>query len=196
MEHKPDYHIEKFWLSFKDSMGNFYKFLKVRRPIDEWSEQLNRLQKNKKYLVIEEKIRNYMCLYAIDLMRLDWIGHDSDILKTNIKRWNKISSCHLNIQSNNKYHNVVFVLFDIYCSLVNRKDNKEILKVFSEVELFIVYQDFTSLIEFAVKTKMYSIIDKLYQYCDISKKIKDIYNIEEIPTLKTKKLVNFLHNTV
>jgi hypothetical protein len=43
----PDYHIEQFWLSFKQSMLNFYRDFKCsQRPIEYWSEYLNTLQKN------------------------------------------------------------------------------------------------------------------------------------------------------
>ena len=84
---KPDALIEEFWLSLKISMKNFYKIHKFTRPIDTWSEQLNIYQKQENYEAIENHIRNYMSLYAIDLMK-GCSSYYMRILITNIKRWN------------------------------------------------------------------------------------------------------------
>ncbi len=65
-----DYMIEEFWISFKKSMLNFYNEINIlSRPIISWSNKLNELQKNKEYMLIESNIRDYMSLYAIDLLR-------------------------------------------------------------------------------------------------------------------------------
>ena len=193
---QPDYHIELFWYGFKTSMFNFYQKFKINRPVELWSKTLNNLQKEKKYKIIEKKIKNFIGLYAIDLMRFGSSYH-TQILDTNIKRWNNISHFHLDIENSIKYHNIIFLLFDIYKNLITKKslDEKKIRNIFSEVELFLIYEDFTSLIIFSVDQNIYSVIDKLYKYYGFDKinnKIKEIYNIEKIPAMKTKKLLNYL----
>ena len=72
-------------------MNNFYnetnasicKNLNINRPINYWSDNLNNLQKNKDYQHIEINIRDYMSLYAIDLLRHNALYHIK-ILITNI----------------------------------------------------------------------------------------------------------------
>ena len=43
----PDREIEYFWYGFKNSMINFYKYYKLNRPIEHWSNELNQLKKKK-----------------------------------------------------------------------------------------------------------------------------------------------------
>ena len=90
-ELNPDHHIEEFWLNFKNSMNNFYNATKsISRPITLWSDNLNNLQKNKQYDIIEKCIRDYISLYAIDILRCHG-NYYFNILYINIKRWNVIS---------------------------------------------------------------------------------------------------------
>lgn len=192
---KPDYHIELYWFGLKTSMKNFYKNLKIKRPLDKWSKKLNELQKTSSYDEIENTIRNYIGLYAIDLMRFDNNGCDSKILHTNIKRWNRISHFQLDIEKkDDKYHNIIFLLFDIYHSLIVKNNiNKEVLlSIFESVELILVYQDYTDLIKFAVNNQLHSILDKLQKSIDINTFIKNIYKIDTIPMMKSRKLVKYL----
>ena len=50
-------------------MINFYSETKINRPLNLWSNNLNELQKEKQYNKIEENIRDYISLYAIDLIK-------------------------------------------------------------------------------------------------------------------------------
>ena len=88
----PDYSIEEFWYGFKNSMYNFYTVTHIPpRNIARWSENLNMLKVAKNYDQIENNIRNYMSLYALDVMKYEKnSGHHGNILNTNIKRWNNI----------------------------------------------------------------------------------------------------------
>jgi hypothetical protein len=136
----PDHHIEEFWISFKRSMNNFYEEFKCpSRPINFWSNNLNELQKNHDYKLIEINIRDYMSLYAIDLLRNNTIYHIG-ILITNIKRWNNISCSRFDI-GDIKYINIVFLLLDIYNILTNKCsiENKDIHTLFSVVEIYILF---------------------------------------------------------
>ena len=192
---KPDYHIESYWYGLKTSMINFYKNLKIKRPLEKWSKKLNELQKTCSYKEIENTIRNYIGLYAIDLMRFDKIGGDCKILNTNIKRWNKISYFQLDIEKkDDKYHNIIFLLFDIYHSLIvkNSINREALLSIFESIELILVYQDYTDLIKFAVNNQIHSILDKLQKSIDINNWIKKIYKIDIIPIMKSRKLVRYL----
>lgn len=185
---KPDYEIEQFWFSYKKSMYNFYygfeniesynkkENLKLYRPIDLWCDYLNGLQLIKKYEEIEENIHNYMSLYAIDLMRNNDNYH-CGILQTNIKRWNHISNKYKISSNDGKYYNLVFALLDIYISLKNA--NIDVFDVFTQIELFLIYKDYSSLIKLSISHNKPNIIDKLLKYNNnIYKQIEKIYELE------------------
>lgn len=178
MSNAPDYHIEQFWLTFKVSMNNYYNTQTVKRPINFWSAELNNLQDFKQYDQIENKIRNIISLYAIDLMKSN-NTYNTDILLTNIKRWNKIALKYNFEKSTNIYHNIIFLLLDIYKNIMYDL-TIELKNIFSQIELFIIYQDFSSLIEYSINYKKESILDKLNQYTNftnVNKYIENKYNI-------------------
>ena len=195
----PDYIIEDFWLNFKESMINFYIVSKIpSRPIEMWSNELNWQQALNYYSTIECNIKNYITLYAIDVMRFNSPYHFG-ILNTNIKRWNSISAdFKLNDNDTNKYHNIVFLLIDMYRSLVLKKkpteevdDINEIGNLFNMIELYIIYEDFTLLIKFAVDNNKPSILDKLSKYCNIGKYIDILYKVK-ITNQSGKKILELI----
>ncbi len=211
MNKEEDFYIEQFWLDFKKSMNNFYSELNgsnkniINRPINFWSNKLNELQKNKLYNLIEINIRDYMSLYAIDLLRTFSLYH-TNILITNIKRWNTISTSNkfeihidnIDIINKPRFINIVFLLLDIFNNLTNKcmSDNEELKLIFSMVELFIINEDLTTIIDYAIKHNKPSIIDsinlfesqnnqtKTYRY------IENKYNIQLSPKMSAKKFIN------
>ncbi len=198
----PDYHIEQFWLSFKQSMQNFYREFKCSpRPIEFWSNYLNELQKNivdNDYHNIEINIRDYMSLYAIDLLRNNSEYHIG-ILNTNIKRWNIISTRRFEF-CESKYINTVFLLLDIYDILIKCNQNHEIEILYSMVEIYIIHQDFKIFIDYAIKYKKPSIIDKIFKFEEDHNNnntktssiiyIENKYNVELSPKISAKKIFN------
>ncbi len=198
----PDYHIEQFWLSFKQSMQNFYREFKCSpRPIEFWSNYLNELQKNivdNDYHNIEINIRDYMSLYAIDLLRNNACYHIG-ILNTNIKRWNIISTRRFEF-CESKYINTVFLLLDIYDILIKCNQNHEIEILYSMVEIYIIHQDFKIFIDYAIKYKKPSIIDKIFKFEEDHNNnntktssiiyIENKYNVELSPKISAKKIFN------
>ena len=191
----PDYLIESFWINFKKSMKNYYSQINISRPIDYWSDELNKFQKMKKYKLIENKIKNYISLYAIDLMRnLD--EYHIRILLSNIKRWDKIS-LEYNFNSNlDCYKNIIFLLLDIYKSLISKdKMDDECKLIFNQIELLILWEDFSLLIEYSLQTKKLSIIDKINKYNPsiIINHMKTIYNIKINNIVSAKKIYNLIN---
>jgi len=185
-----DYKIEIFWLDFKNSMFNYYNTKSIFRPIEFWSRELNILQTKKNYERIELKIRNYISLYAIDLLRNKEDYHFG-ILITNIKRWNRLSNKFTFEKTDSKYHNVIFLLIDIYQHLLYL-DSNEINKIFSQVELFIIYEDFSSLIDFAIKNNKGSILNKINNYKDINTYIENKYNIKLPKHISGEKILKII----
>jgi hypothetical protein len=195
----PDHYIEEFWISFKTSMNNFYQEFKcLSRPINFWSDNLNKLQKNKDYHSIEINIRDYMSLYAIDLLRHNTVYHIG-ILITNIKRWNKISERRFDM-CDVKYINIVFLLIDIYNLLTDKCsiENKNISILFSVVEIYIIHEDFKIFIDYAIKNNKPSIIDRINEFEYKNNKnsgikyIEDCYNVKLSPQISARKIFNQL----
>ena len=168
MNENPDAEIEAFWLQLKISMINFYeKNENIRRPISYWSSVLNNYQKNQNYEKIEEYIKKYISLYAIDLLR-SISDYHIQILITNICRWNKLSRKFTFSTKEKNYANFIFVLLDIYKSLLRHKlSNSEritIKEIYANFELIILYQDYNQLIDYAISYKKPNILDKLIDY--------------------------------
>ena len=172
-----DYELEEFYTNFKQSMKNFYNEHSFKRPIEEWSLKLNNLKKNKKYSEIQGCIIKIISLYAIDLMRTG-DAYNGGILITNIKRFNKISIKNTSIQKIDFNTNLVFLLLNIFTYLCKRRDNN-VNKLFNQVELYLIYEDFTDLIEYSIENNCLSILDKLFCYSNsIFEKAKKMYNVE------------------
>lgn len=206
MEKAEDYFIEQFWLDFKKSMNNFYTELngtnkyEITRPIDYWSNKLNQLQKTKEYNLIEINIRDYMSLYAIDLLRTFSLYH-TGILITNIKRWNTIAiNSKFEMNTEHKYINIVFLLLDIFNTLTNKciYYNDELKIIFSMVELFIIHEDLSNIVDYSIKNNKPSIIDNInlfesqFNQSKTYKYIEDKYNIQLSPKISAKKFINKL----
>ena len=158
-----DYELEEFYFYFKKSMINFYNNHSFSRPIEIWSNNLNNLKKQKKYQDIQKLIIKIMSLYAIDLMRVG-DEYNSNILNTNINRFNTI------VINNKKMivqieKNVIFLLFDIFNYFI-KKDAIDFKKYFTEIELYIIYNNFDNLIEFSYTNKYYKVLDLLFNYCN------------------------------
>ena len=89
------------------------------------------------------------------------------ILVTNIKRWNELSTKY-NFNSPEKYVNMIFLLIDIYNTLTNKCTfiDDDIKSLFSMIELYILYDNFNVLIDYAIMHKKQSMLDKIRLYCD------------------------------
>mgnify|MGYP000868834205 CR=1 FL=1 len=175
---KLDHDIEQFWFSLKVSMINFYATKDFTRPIESWSENLNKYQANCDYKSIEKYIIYYISLYANDLMRTH-SNYNINILDTNIKRWDKISIKYkIFCNEKNSYINLSFVLFDIYLLLIKKDKTTNYFKLFEEMELFLIYNNFAHLIIYSVDNNCPSIIDRLLDYNkEIFSQIMEIYNL-------------------
>lgn len=129
----PDYQIEDFWYGLKNSMKKFYKSYNLKiDKVDKWSKKLNDYKIKKEYSLIEATIKDCIANYAIDIMQND-IYTDysySNILMTNMKRWEKISNkFHFGNSQTNK---IIYSLFEAYNCIKLKTDPQ----LFSILELF------------------------------------------------------------
>lgn len=185
-----DHEMEQFYIRFRDSMKNFYSQHSFTRPLKEWSEKLNNLQRDRKYTEIRDTIVKIISLYATDLMRTG-DDYNAGILATNIKRWSKISG--INISNSN----IVFVLLDIFTTLGKRvKELPDYKFLFFQIELYLLYQDFTLLVEYSVSNNLPSIVEKLLKFKpEILDTVCAMYGITGIKTkLSAKKLFQLINS--
>ena len=178
---KPDAEIEDFWLGLKQSMHNFYTSTNqlLPRNIVEWSNRLNDYQQLEMYEEIEKCIRDYISLYAIDVIRSNDINQQYfKLLDTNIKRWCKISNKFnfLNISHDptTSYYNIMYLIIDLYKSVLTDEIGR---KLFEDIELLLLNKDFTNIIKYAVANNKPGILKKISKYYNLHDLISDIYGI-------------------
>ena len=127
----------------------------------------------------------------IDVIKSMDLYH-SQILKTNFNRYIKLCE-------KIKFHNFVDevirldVIFRIYYSIVNKKNVSDIeMQIFSQIELFIFYNDFNLLIKYAIQNNKASILDNLIKIIDLHSLINDLYDINLPKLTKGKKILNLI----
>lgn len=156
----PDYHIELFWYGFKTSMYNFYNTYHLPyEHIQKWSDNLNKLKKNKKYNEIERDIRDYMAHYSFDLTKQPKSNYYDQILISNIKRWDKISNTY-KFKSCQKYNKII-LLFYIYNEIKQDCDVINFQEQIKDIDYTISTNDFDSIIHYAVLLNKSKILEKL-----------------------------------
>lgn len=198
-EKNPYTDIEAFWLCFKQSMVNFYEVNKnLERPIKYWSNVLNKFQKNQNYEKIEEHIQKYISLYAIDLLRTN-SSYNIQILITNISRWNKLSFKYAFSVKEKTYCNFIFVLVDIYktlvCNLHKTNYEEKVKQIFSQFDLILLYKDYSPFIMFAIEYNKPNILDKLFEFDkEIYEHVLEEYKIDlpKNTTIKGQKLIKLI----
>jgi len=162
----PDYHLEEFWISFKDSMLNYCKITKISFNFENhiilYSHNLNILKTNKKYNEIEKNISEFIMEYAILLVKTNknCNSHDT-ILLTNIKRWSKISN-----NFNDKYNNILIIFMINIALKEDNINNIDIIKCYNDNNYNIVIKycfDFNKckIFNLLVKIKEYNIYDNI-----------------------------------
>lgn len=212
-EKDPDYLIEEFWLGLKQSMINFYEdktISTLSRCVNTWSDRLNLLKSKQKYLEIQHLVYNYLSLYGIDVLRSGNVYY-LGLLNTNIKRWDKVCIHNDNRNDNEndknkgedtpklKYQNCMLMLLDVSYKLFNKckteVEKQEITKLFNDVELYLMYEDFQSLIQYALKNNKTHILDTLISYN--SKNVYDELNVilgQSVSGLSGKKILGLIKN--
>ena len=75
-------------------------------------------------------------------------------------------------------NNIVFLLFDIFRSVINTVGIDELKPLFVQVELYLLHEDYTPLIEYAMNNNKLNILDKLFKYSSLIYRFAlDLYNI-------------------
>ena len=200
---KPDIDIENFWLSFKCGINNFYRIFNIQKTVNNISQKLNDLQKNKKYLEIEFMIHNFICQMIVDLSdKIKYIVRDKStylyharIIITNIKRWEKLRQKKLFFRDPIDNENMFFIIAS--CLKMSFKNiSKEIyddiiIDFFKECNDIIKYNNYKKIIDYAIDTDNVSILNLLSKTFDIITYINDKYNLSLHKNISGKKLIKF-----
>ena len=102
------------------------------------------------------------------------------ILETNIKRFNRISDTLDGMKQISYDSNIVFVLFNIFKTLLKSQSTPEIeiIELFNQIDLYLIYEDFTKLITYSIDNNKLSILDKLFKYSqEILLQAMNIYDL-------------------
>ena len=168
----PDYHLEEFWLSFKNSIINYCKYigkslLDFEKTIILYSDNLNKLQNEKKYDEIETNIYIFLIKYALLLIKtnLSCMPFHDLILILNIKRWKKISKT----ISNEEYNKIIIIL-TINLEIKKNNINVDIIKCYET-------NNFDDIIKYCFefnKSKIFNLLIKNENY-DLYKNIRKLY---------------------
>ena len=86
--------------------------------------------------------------------------------------------------------NIVFLLFDIFRSVSKDSSLDELKPLFVQIELYLLYEDFTSLIQYAMEKNKLIILDKLFKFSPLIYRFAlDLYNIPETPGVYQTEMV-------
>ena len=190
----PDYELELFWHTYKCSLENFYKtFSRFIRPLQYWYDELNFYKKRGNYDIIQKKIFNYLTLHMIDVIK-SMNSYHSQILKTNFNRYIKLCE---KIKFYNFEKEIIRldIIFKIYYSIISKDELKDTeYKIFSQIELFIFYDDYNLLIKYAIDNGKPGILDNLAKIIDLPIYIYDIYHIKLNNFMKGRKIIQLIKN--
>jgi hypothetical protein len=84
-----DSDFENFWFTLKANFLGFYKLSHEKDKINNWSDNLNKLKEEKRYMEIQLYILDYLLLVGKDLFERENVYY-TNIFESNIKRWEKI----------------------------------------------------------------------------------------------------------
>lgn len=198
----PDYHIEMFWLGFKQSMINLYQHINMNYDhIQKWSDTLNMLKANKEYLEIEKNIIEYISYYVFDIIisiyNHGMLSYHANILISNMKRWNRISNM---FNFKNTIYSKILIIFMI-CLEIKQLGKYEIIeKIFlkKNIKVSDILTDdniIHTFIEFAIlnnKSRILNLLRKIPNY-NIIDDIRKLYpNIKLTYNMRTTKLIKLL----
>lgn len=209
----PDKEIEHFWLNLKDTLINNIKIetepIVDKKLLMKWSQELNKLQKEKKYSEIEDKIHQYVIIMAI--MHLSNYNHYAySILMTNIKRWNRVASAKNQINKSTSWSpnpqenkSLWGYLIEVG-NLITKKDSQtitnDVLSIFEsyQLDLDTTYKEQLMILDeimiYGLGNRISTLVDmfsqnKLFKMYDF---IKEKYGLDVHKGIKSNKLFKII----
>lgn len=176
-------------------MINFYRTNKLKpRNILKWSNKLNILQKEENYNEIEKSIKDYIVCYGLDIIKFGSSYH-LRLLKTNIKRWNKITTkFNIILSEKNLFYYCLEIAFILEKAEINFSEE------LGDIKIIIINNDISLLIELAINNSKQSILDKLLEYDRnsiikyfVNKYGEKCFNNNHIETLTAKTIFKNLN---
>lgn len=210
----PDYHIEDFWYNFKTSVYNFYSQVGIKdNTIEVVSLKLNEYKKKKEYSLIKKKINNYIYTYVVDVMKYENIDsyYASNILMTNIKRWNKICQKFNFDDSNDKDIFIneidkIMIFFQSFVCIKLKKDKSlhPIIVLFKNIDKILAKDNYFQLFETSIKLHQSKMLDAILKSADpetfvmiVNEKYPNLIKGTNISGLKlNKRFVKYFSTTI
>lgn len=190
LDEAPDKHIEDVWIGIKTAVANTFYHHQIDKTIDlnTISENLNKLQTEKNYTMIEKTI-----LYAISDICREFIIHKIDvynchILDVQIKRWNKVTNKYQFFEKHDiRYVLENCILFYIYYKiLTNSSKYNNLIKLFNHNDSIPKVED---IIDVSVLNNYHIILDKCNNYMCVSTYINNKYGTKFFKNTNGKKII-------
>ena len=160
--------MKQFWQEAAYSMmGNFYRrYNMFERPILNWTAHIETLSLSRPE-DLQESIQDYLTLFSIDVLRRQ-CTYTVGILGSNLKRWNLLHQ---------GSSNILFFLVELYQTLVKGGATKQDLRLFSDVELFLLHKSrhWAALVDYAVVHRKQGALDKMRVFFEQHLCLFDIY---------------------
>ena len=185
-----DKEIEFFWYWFKEYIFRIHRniqtnkkyFLRTNEHREELkgiSNNLNKLQKEKKYNEIQQIIKNYILSISLFIIN-NKLNCELNLILTYIKRWNRISKNQFKINNNieiNTWQKHVYICIKILEKY--RKNNNAIVEEIYSIDNNIEYNKklFIPIMKQLINDKKYSLLDLLKTEIDIYGFIENEYEI-------------------
>lgn len=186
-----DKECEFFWLTFKTSIIKFVG-IQLKKVIITLSEELNNLQKDKKYEDIKSHITSFMNNHIEDviiciLKSLDCVSISH--LRTNISRWEKIDR---NFKCNSINYDVLIVVKNL--SFRNNNVYKNFLEIYREYLNTNDTDKLYTIVSNSIESNTPSILNIFKDSVDISVFVKDNCekNIQTLLSMNSVKLIKYL----
>jgi len=193
---KPDRDVEYFWYIFKDFVVNTatrYPLTKDPKAfIESLSSTLNKLQEEKAYDDIQEKIKEVIMAIGWVLMSSHADSHTSHLYLTFVKRWSKWTPPKFTLEGTQ-----VLALFRIHMVTFSLEEGEEkdfLIDLLSDMKsLSDVFQyDLEELFLLGIRTGKTSILDNLKPFLDFEEVSVKHFGVKVHQRTKGQKVIRLL----
>ena len=203
---QPDKDIENFWISFKCAISNFYRVYDINKSVKNFSDNLNKLQKDKKYIEIELKIHNFICEFLLDVTnkiksiktnRCTYLYHLRIIL-TNIKRWEKLRKSNIFFKDTIQMENIYFLISECLKQSIKviekKKYDDTVIFFFDDIDNIIRLKEFSTILDYAIDVESSNIYNLVSKHFDSISYLNKKYDISLKKYTSGKKIIKFFQN--
>jgi len=207
LTNNPDKYYEYYWLSFKQSIYDKSSTY-IKKEFDTYSNNLNKLQKEKKFDDILLCIEEFLSCNIVQIIAEVYLSNifDLRLLKTNIHRFMKFKPTFI-------LKNIEYDILIVIANMINRENYDKIDLIHNYIRKYfkncidfnkyqiscITFNQYTELqqnlyqiVNLCIEHNIVSLIDICSQYIDITLFYKDNVDTQKVKLIKGIKLMKLL----